>query len=57
MECHNSSIGENICFKLDTGAEMTVVGEKILNSLYSKKMQASPKGLCGPDQAPLQKFL
>ena len=35
-------------------AEVTVVGEKVLNSLESKKLQTSIKRLCQPDQTPLQ---
>ena len=46
--------GKDVCFKLDTGAEVTVVGEKVLNSLNSKKLQTPTKRLCGPDQTPLQ---
>ena len=30
--------GKDVCFKVDTGAEVTVVGEKVLNSLDSKKL-------------------
>ena len=42
-------------FKLDTGAEVTVVGEKVLHSLDSKKQLQTPtKRLCGPDQTPLE---
>ena len=44
-----------MCFKLDTGAEVTVVGEKVLHSLDSKKQLQTPtKRLCGPDQTPLE---
>ena len=46
--------GNDVCFKLDTGAEVTVVGEKVLHSLNSKKLQTSIKRLCGPDQTPLE---
>ena len=46
--------GKDVRFKLDTGAEVTVVGEKVLNSLDSKKLQTPTKRLCGPDQTPLQ---
>ena len=49
--------GNDVCFKLDTGAEVTVVGEKVLHSLNSKKLQTATKRLCGPDQTPLEKFL
>ena len=44
--------GNDVCFKLDTGAEVTVVGEKVLHSLNSKKLQTTTKRLCGPDQTP-----
>ena len=29
--------GNDVCFKLDTGAEVTVAREKVLHSLNSKK--------------------
>ena len=43
--------GNDVCFKLDTGAEVTVVGEKVLHSLNSKKLQTTTKR---PDQTPLE---
>ena len=47
--------GNDVCFKLDTGAEVTVVGENVLHSLDSKKQLQTPtKRLCGPDQTPLE---
>ena len=46
--------GKDVCFKVDTGAEVTVFGEKVLNSLDSKKLQTPTRRLCGPDQTPLQ---
>ena len=46
--------GNDVCFKLNTGAEVNVVGEKLLHSLDSKKLQTSTKRLCGPDQTPLE---
>ena len=46
--------GNDVCFKLDTGAEVTVVGERVLHSLDSKKLQTPTKRLCGPDQTPLE---
>ena len=46
--------GKDVCFKLDTGAEVTVVGEKVLHSLDSKKLQTPTKRLCGPDQTRLE---
>ena len=45
--------GKDVCFKLDTGAEVTVIGEKLMNSLDAKKLQSATKRLCGPDQTPL----
>ena len=45
--------GKDVCFKLDTGAEVTVVGEKVMHSLDSKRLQTPTKRLCGPDQTPL----
>ena len=39
--------GNDVCFKLDTGAEVTVVGEKVLHSLNSKNYQQQPRGYVG----------
>ena len=36
--------GNDVCFKLDTGAEVTIVGEKVLHSLNSKQQ---PRGYVG----------
>ena len=41
-------------FKLDTGAEMTVVSEKAFASLATTELQSSTKRLCGPDSRPLK---
>ena len=46
--------GKDVCFKLDTGAEVTVVGGKVLHSLDSKKLQTPTKRLYGPDQTCLE---
>ena len=46
--------GKDVCFKFDTGAKVTVVGENVLHSLDSKKLQTLTKRLCGPDQTCLE---
>jgi len=46
--------GKDVCFKLDTGAEVSVVGENILHSLNVKRLQKPTKRLCGPDRKPLK---
>ena len=34
---------KDVCFKLDTGAEVAIVEEKVLDSLNSKKLQTPTK--------------
>lgn len=46
--------GEDIRFKLDTGAEVTVISEDALNTLTTNELQSSTKRLCGPDNRPLK---
>ena len=46
--------GCNMCFKLDTGAEVTVMSDKALESLENAELQSSSKRLCGPDNRPLE---
>ena len=45
--------GQDAPFKLDTGAEVTVISEKVLASLSSPKLHRPTKRLCGPDWKPL----
>ena len=40
-------------FKLDAGAEVTVISEVVLTSLSSPKLHKATKRLCGPDKKPL----
>ena len=42
--------GQAIPFKLDTGAEITVVTEETAKGLKEQKMKKSKKRLCGADQ-------
>ena len=42
--------GKEVTFKVDTGAEVTVLAENILTQLNLKKLRKSSKSLCGPDQ-------
>ena len=46
--------GYEMPFKLDTGAEVTVISDKALELLNEKKPQSSMKRLCGPDKQPLE---
>ena len=45
--------GQEMSFKIDTGAEVTVISDKALESLSVKELQSSTKRLCGPDRRPL----
>ena len=42
--------GRETQFKLDTGAEVTVILEDVLTSLSSPKLHKATKRLCGPDK-------
>ena len=46
--------GKEMFFKVDTGAEVTVISEEALESLPKKELQSSTKRLCGPDNRPLE---
>jgi len=46
--------GKEMSFKLDTGAEVTVISDKTLKALGAKELQSSTKRLCGPDQRPIE---
>ena len=46
--------GHNLSFKLDTGAEVTVISEKAMESLGTQELQSSSKRLHGPDKQPLR---
>jgi len=41
---------KEFCFKLDTGAEATVMSENVVKLLGVKELQKPTKKLCGPDQ-------
>ncbi len=45
--------GRETPFKLDTGAEATVLSDNALESLNVGELQSSTKRLCGPDRRPL----
>jgi len=45
--------GQEIVFKLDTGAEATAVSTKTFKTLKNIKLQKSAKILCGPNNQPL----
>ena len=45
--------GREISFKLDTGAEVTVISDGALKALGESELQSSKKRLCGPDSNPL----
>ena len=45
--------GKVIPFKLDTGAEVTAISEKALQSIGKPTLEKSTKQLCGPDKKPL----
>ena len=52
----NSTIlinGHEVPFKLDTGAEVTVISADVLATLTSPKLHKPSKQLCGPDRKPL----
>ena len=46
--------GNLVPFKLDTGAEVTVISEETLNSIGREELQSSNKRLCGPDNRSLE---
>ena len=48
--------GHETAFKLDTGAEVTVISDSTLNSfgVQDRELQSSYKRLCGPDNRPLE---
>ena len=46
--------GKQVCFKLDTGAEATVLSEEVMELLGVKQLKKPTKELCGPDQKPLE---
>jgi len=46
--------GKEVSFKLDTGAEVTMISDKTLKALGAKELQSSTKRLCGPDQRPIE---
>ena len=46
--------GKQVCFKLDTGAEASVMSEEILELLGSVELRKPTKRLCEPDQKPLE---
>ena len=46
--------GQEIVFKLDTGAEATAVSIKTFRTLSKVKLQKSAKGLRGPNNQPLK---
>ena len=41
-------------FKLDTGAEVTVISQEALQLVGVNELQSSTKRLCGPDNRPLE---
>ena len=54
--CWKSNImieGINVPFKLDIGAEVTVVSQNVLELLGPNRIRDTSKRLCGPDQKPL----
>ena len=53
----NSTIsveGQQTSFKLDTGAEVTVISEHTLQALNPQQIQKATRKLCGPDRKPLE---
>ena len=46
--------GQEMCFKLDTGAEVTVISNHTWELLKENELQSSNKRLCGPDNNPLE---
>lgn len=53
--CTSVSInGQSKLFKLDTGAEVTVISDKTYKSLGAAKLERTTKRLCGPDRKPLE---
>lgn len=56
VSCWKSNVvveGTEIPFKLDTGAEVTVVSQEVLELLGTDKIRQTSKKLCGPDRKPL----
>ena len=45
--------GQKLPFKLDTGAEVTVVSESVVKSVDADKLKQPSKRLCVPDRKPL----
>ena len=46
--------GQNVNFKVDTGAEVTVISEDVSKTLGLEALQPPTKKLYGPDQSPLE---
>ena len=46
--------GQNVNFKVDTGAEVTVISEDVSKALGLEALQPPTKKLYGPDQSPLE---
>lgn len=45
--------GEDVPFKLDTRAEVTVISESKLSAITTEELQSSTKRLCSPDKRPV----
>ena len=46
--------GKNVCFKIDTGAEVSAISTDVFEAIGRPNFQKSTKTLCGPDRSPLK---
>ena len=45
--------GKDVCFKIDTGAEVSAISKDVFEAIGRPSLQKPTKILCGPDKTPL----
>ena len=46
--------GKDVCFKIDTGAEVSAISTDVFEAIGQPDLQKPTKILCGPDKTPLE---
>ena len=46
--------GKDVCFKIDTGAEVSAISTDVFKAIGRPDLQKPTKILCGPDKTPLE---
>ena len=46
--------GKDVCFKIDTGAEVSAISTDVFEAIGGPNLQKATKILCGPDRSPLK---